>query len=212
MINDKCQMINTGTGFRGQFSVISSQIVRFRISEIRLSGDRKLKTEHRVSDGFTLIELILYIAISSIFLTSAIYFTWDLMYGRVKSYTQQEVNQNIRFAEKRIVYEIRNALTITGTGGFLSLTMSDTTRNPTIIDVSGGRLRIGYGISGPCPTTAPCFLTDNDVMVSGVTFTDFSSGANSKHVRFTLTVSKTGGRSEFQESQTIMSSAEVRSH
>ena len=82
----------------------------------------------KLKRGFTLIEMILYIAIVSIFLTGLVYFTWDLIYGRLKSYIQQEVNQNIRFASARIIYEIRNAKSVnsptSGSSETLSLTMS----------------------------------------------------------------------------------------
>jgi len=68
-----------------------------------------MKKISKRNSGFTLVELILYIALVSIFLTGVIMFTWDILYGRVKSYVQEEVNQNSRFAAKRIIYEIRNA-------------------------------------------------------------------------------------------------------
>jgi len=94
--------------------------------------------------GFTLIEMILYLAISSIFLTGVVYFTWDIVYGRVKSFTFQEVNYNVRFASKRITYEIKNAESINSiTGNSISLQMADGSRNPTEIQLTGGRVRIG---------------------------------------------------------------------
>jgi prepilin-type N-terminal cleavage/methylation domain-containing protein len=176
---------------------------------IRTKVQKKLG---RSSKGFTLIELILYVALSSIFMTAAVLFAWDIVYGRIRSFVEQEVNQNMRLASKRIAYEIRNASAINSTGTSLSLAMADSARNPTVIDISSGRIRIGYGSSGSCPASSPCFLTDNLVTASGITFTDFSSGTDSLNVRFTFTISKTGGPDEFQETQTYTSSAEVRSH
>lgn len=177
------------------------------------TGTKKmLKKRNKNTEGFTLIELILYIALSSIFMTASVIFAWDVVYGRIRSFVEQEVNQNMRLASKRIAYEIRNASEVNSTGTSLSLAMADSTRNPTVIDVSGGRIRIGYGSSGSCPTTSPCFLTDNLVTTSGLSFTDFSSSPNSLHVRFSFTISKTGGPDEFQETQTYTSSAELRSH
>ncbi|KKR10536.1 MAG: hypothetical protein UT39_C0018G0009 [Candidatus Woesebacteria bacterium GW2011_GWA1_39_21] len=167
----------------------------------------------KLKRGFTLIEMILYIAIVSIFLTGLVYFTWDLIYGRLKSYIQQEVNQNIRFASARIIYEIRNAKSVnsptSGSSETLSLTMSDVNRNPTIIDVANGRLRIGYGSSGTCPTSNPCYLTSNKVSLSELSFSNLTKDG-SKNIKFTLTVSSFGDREELNKSETFESAVELR--
>ena len=160
--------------------------------------------------GFTLIEMILYLAISSIFLTGVVYFTWDIVYGRVKSFTFQEVNYNVRFASKRITYEIKNAESINSiTGNSISLQMADGSRNPTEIQLSGGRVRIGYGSSGNCPINNPCYLTSDNVTVNDLSFTDLSSG-NSSNIKFSLTVESSGDRQEFNNIQTVETAVEVR--
>lgn len=165
--------------------------------------------KHKES-GFTLVEMILYIAIVSIFMTGLVYFTWDVIYGRVKSFVHQEVNQNTRFASKRVTYEIKNAMGVNAlTANSISLAMADSSRNPTVIDVASGRIRIGYGTSGNCPLANPCFLTSNKVD-SSLSFTDLSSG-NSTNVKFVLTVASTGDRQEFNKSETIETAVEVRS-
>ena len=157
----------------------------------------------RFAEGFTLVELILYIAIVTMFMTGVIYFTSDIVYGRVKSQVHQEVNQNIRFASKRIMYEIRNASGVTVSPTLITLASTDAGRNPTVIDVSSGRLRIGYGGN-------QYFLTGNKVSVSSLTFTDFSS-AGSTNVKFSITIEATGDRREFQKSETYETSVELRS-
>lgn len=163
------------------------------------------------SKGFTLIELILYVALLSIFLTGAVLFSWDLIYGRVKSQTHQEVIHNARLVSKRIQFELKNASSITlASGSTLTLATSDTATNPTTIDLSGGRVRIGYGAAGSCPTSSPCFLTSDDVSVSSLTFTDLSNG-NSGNVQYQFTVESTADRKEWQHSVTYQGSGEVRS-
>ena len=165
-----------------------------------------------IKNGFTLIELILYIAISSIFMLASVSFAWDVIYGRVKSYVQQEVNQNMRFASKRITYEIRNASAISSVGSStLTLTMADPDRNPTVFDVSNGRLRIGYGGSGGCPISSPCPLTSDNVSLTNLTFTNLSQVPNSSNIQFSITIISSGDRLEFQESQTYRGAAEIRS-
>lgn len=164
------------------------------------------------SPGFTLIELVLYIGIISIFLTGAILFAWDFIYGRVKSTVQREVGANIRLSSQRITYEIRNSSGINSvSGSTLSLAMNDTSRNPTVFDLSDGRLRIGYGSGGSCPTTSPCELTSNLVNVSSLTFTDQSSGTDSFNIKFDITIESTADRKEWQLIQSLTGSAELRS-
>lgn len=167
--------------------------------------------EKKYTRGFTLIELILYVAILGIFLTGAVLFAWDVIYGRVKSQTQLEVIQNARLASKRIQIEVKNASSITSaTGSTLTLATADASTNPTIIDLSSGRVRIGYGTSGSCPISSPCFLTSDNVSISNLTFTDLSTG-DSEQVKFALTVVSTADRKEWQSAVTYQGSAELRS-
>jgi len=168
------------------------------------------KFKLNVYAGFTIVEMILYIAIVSIFMTGLVYFTWDVIYGRVKSFVHQEVNQNTRYAAKRISYEIKNASGVNSvTADSISLATTDSARNPTVISVADGRIQIGYGSSGNCPTTSPCSITSNKVE-STLSFTDLSSG-NSTNIKFSLTVSSTGDRHEFNKSETYETSVELRS-
>ena len=170
----------------------------------------------KTKNGFTLIELILYVALISVFVTGAVYFAWDIIYGRVKSSVQQEVSQNLRLASKRLIQEIRNAEGVSSIGAStISLVMENSARNPTAFDVSNGRLRIGYGASGSCPTTSPCTLTSDQVTVTDLTFTDLSSGGGETiNVSFTITLESNNpsGRQEWERSDTFSTSVELRSN
>ena len=185
------------------------------------NGKLKINSQHstlnsQFEDGFTFIELILYIALVSIFIGGAVLFAWDIIYGRVKSGVQQEVSQNLRLASKRIVYEIRNASGINSvTPSSISLIMDDSSRNPTVFDLSNGRLRIGYGSGGGCSTTNPCPLTSNEVSVANLVFVDLStSGGESVNIQFTITIESNNpsGRQEWEKSQTYSTSVELRSN
>lgn len=177
---------------------------------------RKLKSAHQLNKGYTLIELILYVALISVFVSGAVYFAWDIIYGRVKSGVQQEVTQNLRHASGRIIYEIRNAQGVNSIGpSLISLAMTDSARNPTAFDVYDGRLRIGFGSGGSCPTTSPCTLTSDEVTVTNLTFTDLSSsGGESVNVQFTITLESNNpsGRQEWEKTQTYSTSVELRSN
>lgn len=166
--------------------------------------------------GFTLIELILYVALISIFISGAVLFAWDIIFGRVKSQVQQEVNQNLRLASQRIVYEVRNASDINSVGANdICLASGDSSRNPTKFYISSGRLRIGWGGG-----SADCInltndepLTSNQVTVSVLTFTDLSTvDEESKNIGFVITVESTGDKQEWEKSQTYSTSVELRSN
>lgn len=168
-------------------------------------------------EGFTFIEMILYTALISIFLFGVIDFGWNIIYGSVKSGNYQEVTQNLRFAQKRILFEIRNASGINSVSATsICLSNSDASRNPTRIYSSGGVLRIGWGGgSGVCAgLTNDVPLTDNLVSVTSLTFTNLTSGSLSKNIQASLTLSAVNpsGRSEWNRTQTFITSAEIRSN
>lgn len=171
-----------------------------------------MKNKSKNERGFTLVELTLYIAITGMLMTSMVYFTWDIVYGRVKSTIQQEVNQNMRLASKRILYETRNAVSVNSvTASTLCLEMSDSSRNPTYFHVTSGRLMIGWGGgSSNCTSlTSDEDITSNAVAVSDLTFTDLSSG-ESENIQFSITIESVSDRSEFSKSETYTGSAELR--
>jgi len=165
--------------------------------------------------GFTLVELILYIALISIFITGAVLFAWDIIYGGAKSGVQREVNQNLRLTSKRTIYEIRNSSAVNSIAtSDLCLASATPARNPTRIYISAGRLYISWGGGSTNCTgmTNNQPLTSNKVAVSGLTFTDRSSGVSSSNINFSFTVSSTGTRQEWQKNQSYSGTAELRSN
>ena len=167
--------------------------------------------------GFTLIELTMYIGLVSIVMGGAVLFGWDAVLGKVKSRAQQEVSSNIRFAAKRIVYEIRNATAINSLAtDDLCLAMADASRNPTRIYVSGERLTIGWGGGGSCAAvTNTAVLTSNLTRVQTLRFQNISSlDGKSKNIQFSITVASNnpGGKKAWDAQDTIQASAEIRSN
>src|SRR3989344_2767415 len=59
--------------------------------------------------GFTLTELIIYVALVGILLTAASIFARDILYGNVKSQVKARVQSEGRFAMERVSQEIRKA-------------------------------------------------------------------------------------------------------
>lgn len=172
-----------------------------------------MKKKLNIKKGFTLVEMLLYVAISGLFLTSVVSFAWDVIYGRIKSDVHQEVNNNARMAANRIDFELRNAIGINSvTPTSISLQMADSSRNPTIINLTGGRIKVGYGATGNCTSASPCNLTSNLVTVTNLTFTNLSQAPDSLNVKYQLTVTSSGDSNEFDKSETVFGSAELRSN
>lgn len=167
-------------------------------------------TQQRVQAGFTLIELILYMAIITIVLGALIPFAWDIIGGSVKSSAEQEVSSQGRYVSERIKLEIRDASGITSVAaGTISLTnfSPDTT---TVIDLSGGKIRVNKNGSGAIN------LNSDDTSVTALTFTNYTSADNkTKNIQFNFTIDDNYGssRQEYQVPPiTVQSSAELRSN
>ena len=168
----------------------------------------------KINSGFTLIELIIYVALISSFLTGAVIFAWGVLQTQGKARAQQEVIYASRMATRRIMYEIRNASSINSVGAqSISLANADTAKNPTVIDVTSGRVRIGYGNTGSCPTSSPCFLTPSDLVVQSLVFANMSDAGNkSANIKFELVLkSAPSDIPDWFYKQYATGSAEVRS-
>lgn len=169
--------------------------------------------QKNLQTGSSLIEVILYIALVSIFISGAIVVGWDLIYGQTKAAVLRNVQSTARFATSRINYEIRNASGINSiSANDLCLEMPNAARNPTRIYLNNSQLWIGWGGGNAnCVNlTVDQPLTSSDLVVSDVTFFNRSVSPNSANIEYTLTVSSTGSRQEWQASSTYNSSAEMR--
>lgn len=163
------------------------------------------KKAKKNQDGFTLVELILYIALVSMFLTAAILFSWNVIFGREKSFKQQIVQQSARIAMAKIGYEIGRAQDLVSVSA-TSLVLSNGATNTTI-DRSGTRLRITTGGG------AAVFITSNQVNATNLTFTNLSStDLNTKNIRvsITLTQANTVSKGEFSATTLAEDSFELK--
>jgi type II secretory pathway pseudopilin PulG len=176
-----------------------------------MKSNFKLKIKnYNLTSGFTLIELLLYITIVSFMVVTLIPLAWNVIEGQAKVAVEEEVYANGRNVSQRIKQEIRNATGINSvTATSISLAVSDGSKNPTIIDLSGGKVRIKWGAA------TAVNLNSDDTVVSGLTFTDYTSVDNkTKHIGFVFTISDnlSATRQEYQESVAFRSSAEMRSN
>lgn len=162
-------------------------------------------------EGFSYIELILYVAIVGIVLTTITHFALQVIGGSVKSTAEQEVAAQARFISERIKYEIRNATDITGVDATsLTLSVPMAANSPTIIALSGNKITIKLG------TAAAVNLNSNQTAITALTFTDYRSLDNkSKNVQFSFTIDDAYGsvRQEYRvPSLLVQGSAELRSN
>ena len=155
--------------------------------------------------GFTFIELLIYLGIVSIVLSSLVQFAWNAVGGGIKSNTEQEVYATARYVSERIKYEIRNAKSLTSVSG-TSISYVDVDGTSSTIAVSGTKIQINKG--------SAINLNSTDTNAS-ITFTDYSStDTKTKHVGFILTVQSNYGstRQEYIDSVSLRGSAEMRSN
>jgi type II secretory pathway pseudopilin PulG len=174
----------------------------------------------KLQKGFTFIELIIYISISTIVISAMIPFAWNIILTGAKSGAQQEVFSHARYMSERIKYEIRNALGITSVSStqiVLCETSGACATNPTTITYVP---RVG-AIPGKITlqrngAASADNLNTIDLDVTSATFTNYTSADNkTKHIWFTFTVDDTGvsSRQEYKVTPvSIESSAEVRSN
>lgn len=165
----------------------------------------------RQAKGFTLIELILYTAMVSVVILSTSAFLQLIFASRAKSQTIAEVEQQGLQAMQLITQTVRNSTLINSptegnNSSSLSLTVLDSTKNPTVFDLSSGQVRITEGASSAVN------LTSSQVLASSLTFQNLSytGTPNTIRIQFTLTYINPEGRNEYNFSKTIYGSANIR--
>lgn len=162
--------------------------------------------------GYTLIELLLYLAITSVLLASLTAFFAMTLSVRTKNESINEVNQQGQLVMDSILQTVRNAdsITVPATGfttGTTTLAMTTAAINPTVISLSGATLQIKEGSS-----TAVA-LTNSRVIVSGLTIKNVSRSSTtpgSVQVGFTVSAVNTTGRNEYDYQKTFIGSASLR--
>lgn len=112
----------------------------------------------RMQSGFTLVELLLYVAIVGTLLITITGFFALTASSRIKNQSISEVNQQGAAIMETITQAIRNASAITApsigsTGTSLNLVMPTAGINPTIFDMSGGTI-MGYNVDGDSTDTS----------------------------------------------------------
>ncbi|TSC51854.1 MAG: hypothetical protein LiPW41_801 [Parcubacteria group bacterium LiPW_41] len=131
------------------------------------SGKNKIRHSH---DGFSLLELLIYIAILAIVMVILAASFTAINKGRGKSEAQIEVNSNIRFVLERIGQDIRSASSISVPASGATSTSLTTTVSGTQIAycLISGILRRQIG--GTCSASSEAISSQN-VSITNLVFT-----------------------------------------
>lgn len=138
-------------------------------------------------NAFTLIEILIYLAIISLILVMVVNFLWSIVFGNIKESSHQEIQQNARFVLTKMTQEIKKATAINSplfgepSVNSLSLSMADSGLNPTIFDIFDGKLRITQG-------SQQFYLTSDQVTISNLRFTNLSYQDTPGTIRIEMTV------------------------
>ena len=165
----------------------------------------------RQQTGYTLIELLLYVAMIGILLSAVAYFFGAAAEARVKNQTVTEVDSQGTYVMDYITETIRNATSITsptvGTSGTsLTVAVPTASLSPTIFNLSGTTLQVKEG------TAAAVALTSDDMQVTSFTVKNLSRSGTTGIVQISFTLNRVNpsGRAEYDYSRTFTTSVGVR--
>lgn len=165
----------------------------------------------RNQNGFTVMELSLYVTLVAVVLVMATSFAWNIINSRAKAFAVQEVEQNGRYILEKISQATRQATDISApstgtTGTALTLVMKNAAQSPTVFSLSGNQLTMAVNGAPAVSLHSP------DVKITNLTFTNLSSAnGKSRHVRiqFTVQTVNPSGRNEYAFVDSFETSVEL---
>lgn len=156
------------------------------------------------NQGFSLIELIIYISLVSVILLSITSFSFTLLNARSRNEVIAEVEQQGVLAMQKITQTVRNAEDInTPTPETSAAALS---LDSAVFDLANDALRITRDRG------VPVDLTNHRVIVSDLSFDNLSRAGTPGlvRVRFTLSHKNPGAKALFEYSKTFYGSASLR--
>lgn len=158
-----------------------------------------MRKKHIHLRGLTLIEMLLYVGICSLFLISLSTFSASVLGVKVKARTINEVNQQGLQIIQLLSYTIRNASAVrtpnvSTSSSTLILSMRYPTVGTTTFTVSNGALFMQEG------TSTPITLSNSRVIVQNLLFTNTSASSTdggSVTLGFTLQYYNPANKNEF---------------
>lgn len=161
--------------------------------------------------GFTLVELIIYVALLAVLLMAAVGLLALVLQSRVRSQVIIEVEQQGDQLLYLINQTIRNSEGVNSplpnaSSALLSLNLVDLAKDPTIFQISGGAITIQEGVS------TPETLTSSRLVVSDLKFSNYSLNGTpgSLLIEFNLAQVNPDGRPEYNYQKRFYGSASLR--
>ena len=162
-------------------------------------------------NGFTLMEIVVYIGLSTIILLVVIGQQMMFLQMSVKHQTMTEVEQQGEFVMHLMTQTLRNADAINSpsvgsSASVLSIDVFDAIDDPTVFDVSGGQIRIAQG------GDAAVNMTSDLLSVSSFTVENHSrpDTPGVVQIQFTLSRINTGGTIPYTYEKTFYGTASLR--
>lgn len=176
------------------------------------TGRHSLQRSH-TRFGFTLLELLIYLALLSVALTVVITLVTSLIQSEARGSVRHAVDASASGVLTQMTEAARAATGINTANslfaiplGRLSLAMRDASRSPAVFSVNNGRLEVTEG-SG-----SPVALTSDAVQVVGFQLTRLNPAGAKEGVRIELTVNfrDPGNDPRFQFSHTYVTGLVLR--
>lgn len=157
--------------------------------------------------AFSLVEFIIYFAIFGFISVVLVSMLITTARDRGSVEARSEVQQNLRYALVQMTQAIHRATGINGTpGASLSLVMSDSSKNPTVFDLSSSTLRITEG-GGSAQA-----MTSTNVLVTSLSFTKISNASPAKDtIQISITIKyNDNGNTQLQNQQSETTTAALK--
>jgi hypothetical protein len=162
-------------------------------------------------DGYTLIELMLYVGIVGFLLGAAVAFFGVVGDARVKNQSVGELNDQGTFVMDYLTYALRNGTSITspavgGSSSQLTVVVPTGIQSPTVFSVVNGVLQMKEGAA---PAVA---LTNSKVQVINFTVKNLTRSGTPGLAQVSVTLGRVNptGRNEYSFERTFITSAGVR--
>lgn len=146
--------------------------------------------------GFTLIEMVIYLTIIGIVLSTIALFLLNLMGARAKTQAISEVLSSAQLIQTRLSEAVRHAQginvaasTFSSDPGVLSLNMVDSARDPTIFSLTQNDGQFQVSEQG----SPASVLTPDHVAIKNLVFTNLTSSEDVGIIQMQFTVETTSG-------------------
>lgn len=139
--------------------------------------------------GFTLIEMLIYIAVLTLATSAAVVTLISLRTVLERNRVERQLTDAATSILERFVREVRGAKGVGISGGLLQLNQTPTT---TSFYLSGSDVKVRTQVGGSVLSDYP--LDPPSVVVSNLSFTEYTGTSTSSAVRVSFTLSVTGSR------------------